>query len=134
MTKEALLNKDTGPTKHFSRKTFRGGEQLLCHDGKIYVPPALRRNVVTWYHDYLCHPSETRTEETIKQHLWWPSMRDTIRAFVNKCATCQRGKKKRLKYGHVPPKDAEFELWSHCLLYTSPSPRDLSTSRMPSSA
>ena len=25
-------------------------------------------------------------------------------------------------------------LWSACLLYTSPSPRDLSTSRMPSSA
>ena len=25
-------------------------------------------------------------------------------------------------------------LFSHCLLYTSPSPRDLSTSRMPSSA
>ena len=24
--------------------------------------------------------------------------------------------------------------FSHCLLYTSPSPRDLSTSRMPSSA
>ena len=27
-----------------------------------------------------------------------------------------------------------LELFSHCLLYTSPSPRDLSTSRMPSSA
>ena len=29
---------------------------------------------------------------------------------------------------HMPPK------YYHCLLYTSPSPRDLSTSRMPSSA
>jgi len=28
----------------------------------------------------------------------------------------------------------EFELSGYCLLYTSPSPRDLSTSRMPSSA
>ena len=27
-----------------------------------------------------------------------------------------------------------MELIMHCLLYTSPSPRDLSTSRMPSSA
>ena len=27
-----------------------------------------------------------------------------------------------------------FELYNTCLLYTSPSPRDLSTSRMPSSA
>ena len=29
---------------------------------------------------------------------------------------------------------AELGLFSFCLLYTSPSPRDLSTSRMPSSA
>ena len=28
----------------------------------------------------------------------------------------------------------EFESYKNCLLYTSPSPRDLSTSRMPSSA
>ena len=28
----------------------------------------------------------------------------------------------------------DFEHNTHCLLYTSPSPRDLSTSRMPSSA
>ena len=28
----------------------------------------------------------------------------------------------------------KFDLLPHCLLYTSPSPRDLSTSRMPSSA
>ena len=33
---------------------------------------------------------------------------------------------------HQP--DAVFHLASLCLLYTSPSPRDLSTSRMPSSA
>ena len=28
----------------------------------------------------------------------------------------------------------EIDVWCSCLLYTSPSPRDLSTSRMPSSA
>ena len=32
---------------------------------------------------------------------------------------------------HFPPSDPQ---WKDCLLYTSPSPRDLSTSRMPSSA
>ena len=42
--------------------------------------------------------------------------------------------------GHYPDSRAEIDLktgkatiWA-CLLYTSPSPRDLSTSRMPSSA
>ena len=47
----------------------------------------------------------------------------------------------RALYGRDPPGLAEFEPVSEtqlddasCLLYTSPSPRDLSTSRMPSSA
>ena len=31
-------------------------------------------------------------------------------------------------------KDANIDISNNCLLYTSPSPRDLSTSRMPSSA
>ena len=31
-------------------------------------------------------------------------------------------------------KQSENDVREHCLLYTSPSPRDLSTSRMPSSA
>ena len=35
---------------------------------------------------------------------------------------------------HVEGGHAPFALTSYCLLYTSPSPRDLSTSRMPSSA
>ena len=30
--------------------------------------------------------------------------------------------------------DEKYDLYELCLLYTSPSPRDLSTSRMPSSA
>ena len=38
--------------------------------------------------------------------------------------------KQRLMFSDI----IEFELHKGCLLYTSPSPRDLSTSRMPSSA
>ena len=34
----------------------------------------------------------------------------------------------------TPTPDAVDDVYSGCLLYTSPSPRDLSTSRMPSSA
>ena len=34
----------------------------------------------------------------------------------------------------APPGSASMTLLLACLLYTSPSPRDLSTSRMPSSA
>ena len=48
--------------KRYARKSFHGGEQLVCYDEKIFVPTPLRRNVITWYHEYLCHPGETRTE------------------------------------------------------------------------
>ena len=104
--------------KRYSRKSFHGGEQLVCYDEKIFVPTPLRRNVITWYHEYLCHPGETRTEETIRQHLWWPEMRPQIRKFVDTCEACQRGKKKRLKYGHLPPKEAEAVPWSHLCVDT----------------
>ena len=113
----ALVNKDV-EQKHVSRQVFHGGEQLVCYDGKIYVPPALRANVVTWYHEYLCHPGETRTEETIRQHLWWPGLRNDVRRHVDRCPACQRGKKKRLKYGHLPPKEAEFKPWQHLCVDT----------------
>ena len=32
------------------------------------------------------------------------------------------------------PRNTYWEMWGHCLLYTSPSPRDGLLSRMPSSA
>ena len=36
--------------------------------------------------------------------------------------------------GRNPDEVERLTMWMVCLLYTSPSPRDLSTSRMPSSA
>ena len=37
-------------------------------------------------------------------------------------------------YNLLPQNLYGLQWWGDCLLYTSPSPRDLSTSRMPSSA
>ena len=51
-----------------------------------------------------------------------------IMAKLNNCPTSPR--KMRLVADQVRGKDVN----KACLLYTSPSPRDLSTSRMPSSA
>ena len=39
---DSLLLKDPDK-KHVSRQTFHGGEQLVCYDGKIFVPPPLRK-------------------------------------------------------------------------------------------
>src|SRR5688572_4662968 len=66
--------------------------QLICHRGKIVVPTLLQKHVVDWYHTVLCHPGMNRTEETISQHLWWPTMREQITAYVRACPTCQKNK------------------------------------------
>ncbi len=98
-----------GVDTNVSRKTFRGGEQLLCYKNRIFVPKVLRKHVVEWYHTYLLHPGETRTEETIAQHLYWPNIRKTVQEHVKTCEQCQLAKRKRLKYGHVPLKNVDTE-------------------------
>ena len=58
-------------SKAYSVKSLRGGD-MFCYNNKIYVPQSLRKHIVEWYHTVLCHVGETRTEETIKQHMTWP--------------------------------------------------------------
>ena len=64
-----------------------------------------------WYHEILCHPGQKRMEETIGQHFWWPQMRKQIREMVRTCDICQRTKRKSLKHGILPPKEAETTPW-----------------------
>ena len=114
-------NRDASVSDQISAKklhtqSFRGagGKQidLACtSQGKIYVPKPLRKHVIEWYHTYLMHPGATRTEETIKQHLYWPGLQDEVKAAVTKCATCQKRKKQIRKFGHLPEKVAEAEPW-----------------------
>lgn len=103
------LQKLVGVDTNVSPKTFRGGEQLLCYKNRIFVPKVLRKHVVEWYHTYLLHPGETRTEETIAQHLYWPNIRKLVQEQVKACEKCQLAKRKRLKYGHVPMKNVDTE-------------------------
>ena len=78
---------------------------------KIVVPPALQTKIVTWYHTLLCHPGETRTEQTLRQHFYWKNLRDHVHKHCSTCRTCQLNKRKTKKYGHLPPKVAEGNPW-----------------------
>ena len=64
-----------------------------------------------WYHNVLLHPGHDRTENSIKQHFWWPKMREHIRSHVKNCEPCQRNKRRQMKYGTLPPKIAESKPW-----------------------
>jgi hypothetical protein len=98
-------------SQNFSTKTIEGVE-VITYQGKIYIPIQLQQRVVAWYHEYLAHPGESRTEATIRQTCTWPKLRSHVETFCKTCRTCQLFKKQRKKYGHLPPKEAEELPWS----------------------
>ena len=59
----------------------------------------------------LCHLGETQTEHTLIQNFDWKGLRTTVHDVCKKCPTCQRAKKSNQKYGKLPPKQAEINLW-----------------------
>jgi transposase InsO family protein len=100
--------------KDFSEATFRGGDKehkLICHNGKIALPPSLQQKTIDWYHEILCHPGTTRTEATIRQHFDWKGLRTMVIATCKKCQLCQKAKLTNQKYGKLPAKLAEENPW-----------------------
>ena len=72
----------------YSLKIFLGGGKhcgLIVRNDKIVIPKTLQRRVMEWYHWYLYHPGETRTENTIRLHYWWDKLRDTVHDVCTKC-------------------------------------------------
>ena len=56
------LKQKLGSHKDYTLDTFRGGDQnhrLICGNNKICVPMTLQKKTVDWYHEMLCHPTET---------------------------------------------------------------------------
>ena len=65
LIKSAELNKNYS-IKHFHRadKIY----SLICRKHKIVIPKLLKKQVVEWYHNALCHPGEILIELSIAQH------------------------------------------------------------------
>ena len=66
---------------------------------------------VKWYHEFLCHPGEQRTLETIRQHLYWKNLPKDVKKVCKACPTCQMTKRKTIKYGKLPVKEVESKPW-----------------------
>lgn len=84
---------------------------LVHYKGKMYVPKALRKDILEWYHTYLVHPGITRTKETIRQHMTWPGLSNDVEKYVKTCSICQKNKRQKKKYGKLPAKQAEVFPW-----------------------
>ena len=51
---------------------------------------------------YLLTPGMDWTEEIIRQHLYWPSIINSVHKEVTNGDTCQRTKRSNIKYGKLP--------------------------------
>eukprot|EP00980_Cylindrotheca_fusiformis_P023129 scaffold10175_cov113-Cylindrotheca_fusiformis.AAC.1 len=58
------------------------------------------------------HPGLNRTEQTIRMHFTWPKLRSDVEKICKHCRTCQLAKKTKIKYGYLPPKEAEATPWN----------------------
>jgi len=111
---QSLLNELKSENSQYELKDFRGGEKnltLICKNNRIVVPKKLQQRIARWYHTNLMHPGITRTQLSIKQHFYWKNMDKQIEDICRKCVTCQRNKRTTKKWGHVPPKVAEYHPW-----------------------
>src|SRR5246500_2535098 len=66
------------------------------YQGKIYVPEHadLHHSIIKLYHDkpHAGHPGRFKTMELVKREYWWPGMNNTIKKWIEGCATCQQMK------------------------------------------
>ena len=88
------LQNDTYTTSTFHRGGRKSNICLITTtDGKIIVPESLQKQTLEWYHTFLLHPGQERTEETIRQHFYWPRLREDVRSYIKCCDTCQHLKR-----------------------------------------
>jgi Integrase zinc binding domain len=95
---------------HYSMQHIEG-HNLLCYKDTIYIPQSLRQRVLSWYHEYLLHPGQTRTEKTIRNTMTWPGLTQDVERLCSTCPVCQSTKRERKIYSLLPPKIAESDPW-----------------------
>jgi Integrase zinc binding domain len=77
---------------HYSMQHIEGYD-LLCFKDKIYIPQPLRQRVLSWYNEYLLHPGQNCTEQTIRNTMTWPGLTQDLERFCSTCPVCQLTKK-----------------------------------------
>jgi hypothetical protein len=70
--------------KDFSVKEVEG-VSLVHQSDNIQIPSKLQSRIMAWHHEYLAHPGENQTKDTISQVFTWPQMWLQVKTF---CKTC----------------------------------------------
>ena len=121
---------------------------ILIGNRRIFVPTAAIKQLLKLLHQGHC--GFTKTYNLARELYYWGGMRNDISQMIDNCTACQNTRPSQQPTPMIASKPSDSvgapmeyvgtDLFEYagkhylCLLYTSPSPRDLSTSRMPSSA
>ena len=108
-----LLNKLKNDSLYETKEYRTAGKvhTLITKDNKICVLGPLQQPIVTCYPEQLCRPGVTCTELTVRQHLIWDGLTTTVKKICSSCHTCQMTKHRKIKYGHLPAKEADVNPW-----------------------
>ena len=86
--------------------------KIICYDSNIYMPQSMRRRVLYWYRFYLNHPGVSRLANTPQEVCYWKGLVTQAELFAKTCKICQKFKKRKTLYEHLPPKNtAELKPW-----------------------
>ena len=90
---------------------FSGGSNIhfnliMCED-KIIITKMIKSYVLHRYHKHLLHTGTNIMEAVIRQHLYWPGIRYSVRKELENGDTCKRKKRSNKKYGKLPANEAE---------------------------
>jgi hypothetical protein len=102
---------------HYQLKTFSGGgkvRRLIARDNKIVVPDSLLRRVVDRYHTYLCHPGETRTELTVRQHFTGTNLREIVHEVCKNVQLVKRRKDQQKNTENFPKRRPKTSHGKNC--------------------
>ena len=74
-------------------------EDVVYHNGKVYIPPALRQTVLDWYHTMLVYPGETRMERSIRTVYTWKVREEMSNSIAKtlRLVNCSRNKEGKSK-------------------------------------
>ena len=85
--------------------------EIICYDRKIFVPQSLCRRVIDCYHFYLNHPGGSRIAKIIWEVYYYKVLVTQAELLSKMCKTCQKFRKRKTIYGHLPPNNiAELKL------------------------
>jgi hypothetical protein len=79
--KEPGLRENRLAQPHYSLQYIERYNLLFYKENKQYLHSSIiekKQRLLSWYHEYLLHPGQTRTEKTVRNTMIWPGLTQDV--------------------------------------------------------